>query len=253
MNMRLLPLMILALALTACASKIVKQEDLNRVHRVAIIGLDVQQQKSISKADLVSIALKQNNSQATPRERTESAHIEGIYQSVATKIAANTGWKVIALNDVRKSPAYQKYFKEKTEGFQNRPIINGRFNLYEAPGVLDSFAVMTTKAERLAALAREMNVDAFIYATSTVNLNNSSLMASMVGKGEFRPSSDFTLFVVDPPTGKKIFMNSAQGSKVETGERNIVGVANEDNLNQLAQSATGLSMDMVLKKLSVQR
>jgi len=241
----------LVLTITGCTSKIVKTAELAQVKKVALIGLDVQQQKSVSKGDLLAIATRTASKPgAQPALRTEGAHLEDIYKDTAKKIEQRTGWKVVPLADLKKNAAYQKYFKEKTEGFQNRPIINDRYNLYGAPGVVDSFAVMTTKPERLKEIAADLKVDAVAYATFTVDLNNDSLLASMVGAGEFRPSASTSLFVLDGRTGEKIYMASAKGPQVEKGERNTLGVANEANLNRLTAQATGMATDLVTKDLS---
>lgn len=246
--------LVLALALTGCTTKIVKTAELAQVKRVALIGLDVQQQKSVSKGDLLAIATRTASSpQATPMLRSEGAHLEGIYKDVAKKIEQRTGWKVIPLADLKRNAAYQKYFKDKTEGFQNRPMINDRYNLYGAPGVVDSFAVMTTKPERLKEIAADLKVDAVAYATFKVDLNNDSMLASMVGAGEFRPSASTSLFVLDGRTGEKLYMASANGPKVEKGERNTLGVANEDGLNRLTAQATGMATDLVIEDLKTKQ
>lgn len=243
----------LAFMLAACSSQIVKKDELAQIHRAAIIGLDLQQQKSVSGEDLLSIALKTNKNEATMRGRTESEHVNSVYLDLAQKMAKDTGWKLLSENQVRESAAYKEFFKSKTDGLQARPAINNRYNYYQAPGILDTFAILTAEKEKLTALAKAMNVDALIFASSTVNLNNDSFLASMVGKGEFHPSSSSTVFIIDGRTGEKIFMSSAEGPKLEQGEKNALGMASEDNLNNLAQLATGKALAMVLKELPVTR
>jgi hypothetical protein len=238
------------LLLAACAGKTVKKEELAKVRKAAIIGLEVQQQKSVSAGDLLGAALKTNKNGASPHIRTESSHIDPIYQDAATKLAQQTGWKVLTLEQVRGNAAYKKFFADKTGGMHSAPILNDRFDLYAPTGILDSWAIMTTKAEKLEELAKAMGVDAVVYASSVVNLNNDSMLASMVGKGEFHPSSNLNFFVLDSRTGEKIFVDSANGPKVEEGARNAVGVADVDKLNDLARTATALSLDMVMKDLN---
>lgn len=240
--------------LTACSTKIVKTEDLALVKRVAIVGLDLQQQKAVSGEDLASIALKTAESpKAEPALRAEAPHAADVYKDLAAKIEKQTGWKVLSQESVRANASYTKLFKDKTEGFQNRPMINNRFVVLSPSGILDSFAIQTTKPDRLQQLAKDLKVDALIYATSTVNLNNNSVIMSMVGKGEFKPSANTSVFVIDARTGEKIFMNSAEGPKVAQGERNTLGMADDQKLNLLAKQATAMSMDEVLKELAVKR
>jgi hypothetical protein len=246
-GLALLPFILLA----ACAGKTVKKEELAKVHKVAVVGFDLQQQKSISAGDLVSIALKQNKNEATPHMRQESPHVDPIYHDLTSKLAAQTGWKVMSLEQVKNNAAYKKYLAEKSEGMQNRPIINDRFDLFVPAGILDSFAILTTQGDRLKDLARDMGVDAVVFASSTINLNNDSFIMSMVGNGEFHPSSNLNMFVSDGRTAEKIFMDSANGPKVDVGAKNAVGMANVDELNLLARNATQLSLDMVLKDLEV--
>ena len=245
--------LVLASILAGCTSKIVKTEELARVKRVALIGLDVQQQKSVSKGDLLAIATRTATKPgATPALRTEAAHLEAVYRDVAQKLERQTGWKVVPLADLKRNAGYQKYFKEKTEGFQNRPIVNDRYNLYGAPGVVDSFAILTTKPERVKEIATDLKVDAVAYVTFKVDLNNDSMLASLVGEGEFRPSASTSLFVVDARTGEKIYMASAAGPKVEKGAQNTLGVANEELLNRLTAQATASATELVVRDLKTQ-
>src|SRR6185437_617958 len=129
---RLIFILPLSFLLTSCSSQIVKKDELGQVHRAAIVGLDLQQQKSVSKEDLLSIALKTNEpNQATVRGRSESDHVTSVYQDLAGKVEKETEWKVLSADQLRQAAAYRKFFKSKTEGFQNRPMINNRFNLFE--------------------------------------------------------------------------------------------------------------------------
>jgi len=238
------------LLLAACAGKTVKKEELAKVKKAAIIGLEVQQQKSVSAGDIVGAALKTNKNGASPHLRQESSHIDPIYEDAANKLAKQTGWKVLTIEQVRNNPAYKKFFDEKTHGFHQGAILNDRFDLFAPTGVLDSFAIMTTKHETLEELAKALGVDAVVYASSVVNLNNNSGWASMVGKGEYHPNSNLNFYVLDARSGEKIFVDSANGPKVEEGARNAVGIADVDKLNDLARTATALSLDMVMKDLN---
>ncbi|MEK7356477.1 MAG: hypothetical protein AAB250_08510 [Bdellovibrionota bacterium] len=242
------------LALAACSTSAIKPDQLAKVEKVAIIGVDIQQQKPVSGGDLLGAALKMNkSSEAIPQAGVPSEHVAGVYQDLAQKLTAKTGWKVMKLDDLRKHPAYVAFFKEKTEGMQNRPIINDRFVLYSAPNVIDTFAIMTTPQERLANLAKDLGVDTIVYAPITVELNNSSMLASLVGKGEFRPSAKLSVVAIDATSGEKIYWQQVEGPKVEKGARNVVGMAPEEQLNQLAREASALSMDQAIEKLSITR
>lgn len=236
--------------LNACSTGIVKKDRLDQVKRVAIIGLDLEQQKSVSGVDLVSIALKQSSAnQSVAGVRVESLHVKAVYEDIAEKVSKKTGWKVVGFDNMKANATYNKYFKAKTEGFQLRPMINERFVLYAAPGVLDAFAIQSLKTEDLQALAKALKVDALIVATSVVNLNNSSIFSSLVGKGEFHPSSATNFYVYDGTNGEKIFFKRAEGPEIKEGERNIVGMASESHLDEMARQATDLSVDILVKEL----
>ncbi len=240
----------LLLSFMGCTSQIVKKDRLDQVKSVAIIGLDLEQQKSISTGDLLSIAMKTNSSSKMVAGVRENAiHLNSVYNDIAEKVSRKTGWKVISLSELQANEVYAKDFKDKTEGFQTRPFINERFNLFTADGVLDTFPIQNLNADALRALAQSLRVDALIIAKSVVRLNNSSMIASLVGKGEFHPSSSTTLTVLDGTTGEKIFLKSADGPEVENGEKNFIGMAAETRINEMAQKATASSVDLLVKDL----
>ena len=238
------------LSLMSCSTKIVKKDRLDQIKSVAIVGIDLEQQRPVSTGDLVSVALKQSSTQKVVAGiRVDSIHMKGIYEEVAEKISRKTGWKVIGIDEVRANRAYAQYFKDKTEGFQSRPMINERFDLDTANNVLDTFAVDRLKPEELKSLAQALRVDALVTAKSIVNLNNSSMFASLVGKGEFHPSSTVLLHVLDGSNAEKIFSETFQGPELKEGEKNFIGMAPEKRINEMAKEATALSLDTIVKDL----
>ncbi len=240
----------IVLLFMSCSSKIVKKDRLEQVKTVAIIGLDLEQQRPISGADLVSAALKQGSSnKVVAGVREDSIHMTSVYNDIAEKISRKTGWKVIPLDNVEASKIYAQTFKEKTEGLQSRPFINERFTLFTVPALLDTFAVQNLKADTLKALAQDLRVDAVIVAKSIVRLNNSSMWASIVGQGQFHPSSSITLSVLDSQNAEKIFVESADGPELKSGEKNFVGMASDTRVNEMAQEATGLATDLIVQDL----
>ena len=67
-------------ALTSCSSKIVKKERLDQLKTVAIIGLDLEQQKPVSAGDLISVALKQSHTnQMVAGVRVDSIHTKSVF------------------------------------------------------------------------------------------------------------------------------------------------------------------------------
>ncbi|MES2964288.1 MAG: hypothetical protein V4760_10385 [Bdellovibrionota bacterium] len=239
-------------ALAACSTSAIKPDQLNKVDRVAIIAIDITQEKPVSTGDLVGIALKTNDSRAKPQLGVPSEHVANAYQDLTAKLAKKTGWKVMKLDELRKNPAYAAFYKEKTDGFHQAPIIDGRFDLYQAPEVLTSFAVMTTPHERLAKLAQDLGVDTIVYAATTVEVN-SGMLASLVGLGKIHPKGKASIYAVDARSGEKIYWQQAEGPEVEGGASNVAGMGSQEQLNQLAREASALSMDQALEKLSITR
>lgn len=243
--------LMLAFIIAGCSSQVVKQDQLKQVKKVALIAIDVKQQKSVSGTDLLSLAVNSNvESEATPRLRTESAHVEKMYEDLARQIHQKTKWEVISIAQLRKNPSYLALFKEKTEGMQSRPMVHPRYDYFQPAGILDTYAIQTSKPTHLTELAKSLGVDAIAYATIEVGLNNNGMFASLTGNGEFRPSSRSMIWVRDARTNEDLFVNNAEGPKVEKGEKNVVGMASEDNLKKLAAEAASLSFIPLLEPLS---
>lgn len=240
-----------ALTLAACSSGTIKPEKLRAVKKAAVIGLDLEQQKAVSGTDLFKIATHQQVTTGQPNHgaAAEAAYLEGIHQDVSAAIGKKTGWKMKSLAEIRATPSYAKLFKEKTEGWQMTGATHERYDLLRAPGLLDMFPLMTTEADRLKAVARDLGVDALVVVKSTINLNNSGVLSSLVGKGEYKPSSNIQMFVIEGLSGEKILVRSMEGPKVEKSVRNVVGMSDQDQLNEKAREATALAMTETLKDL----
>ncbi|RYZ89618.1 MAG: hypothetical protein EOP06_09085 [Proteobacteria bacterium] len=238
-----------ATMLSACASQ-VKKEEVAKVHRVAIIGFDALQQRSVSGNDLMGAFLgKMNDNSAKVKVATESAHVDPMLANFQQRLEKNLKWVVVPISDVRKNALYKDLYKKKTEGMQNRPAVEERYDPFRAPGIIDFWGVMTTEKETLQALAKELRVDALIIGSTKVHLNNSSMMASLVGKGEYKPSADFTMVVIQGPTADKIFTKMVEGPQSELGEKNTAGMADNAKLNALAQIATASSIEKMMKEV----
>lgn len=243
-----------AVILVGCAGQQIKPAEIAKVRRVAVIGFDVLQQKSVSGGDLLGLALKGKGAGAAQiKLAAVSAHVDPMIADLESRLKREKGWNVLASTELRKSSRYQALLKAKTEGFQNRPAVADRYDPFRAGEVLDSWAILSTPAEELRELARELKVDALIVGTATVHLNNSGLFSSLVGDGEYKPKADLTLFVIQGSSGDKIFTKTLEGPAVEKGERNVVGMADDAKLNRLAQVATGLSVGLMLKEIPSRR
>lgn len=248
--MKKLILVFIGFAFFGCASKVVKTEELKGIKKVAIVGFELQQQRPVSGMDLLKIATHQKVSTgASLAMGAESPHVEIAYKNLAQELGSKTGWIVMPIENLRKHRAYAAWLKSKTEGFQNRPIINDRFDLLRPAGIGDNFSVLTTEKEKLAQLAKELGVDAVVTISTVVNLNANGVFAALTGGGEYKPSGQTTFVVKNPVTAENIIMLSGEGEKVEKGEKNIAGMANEDSLNKLIVEAAGLSIRTVLNEI----
>lgn len=244
----------MALLFFGCAGQQVKPAEIAKVKRVAVVGFDVLQQKSVSGGDLLGLALKGKGAGgAEIKLATVSAHVEPMIADLERSLKSEKGWTVLASAELRKSPRYQALLKSKTEGFQNRPAVPDRYDPFRAAEVLDSWAILSTSADELRLLANELKVDALIVGTATVHLNNSGLFSSLVGDGEYKPKADLTLLLIQGSSGEKIFTKTVEGPAVEKGERNVVGMADDAKLNRLARVATGLSVGLMLKEIPTRR
>lgn len=244
-----------ALALGACASVKVDKEKAQGVKKVAIIGFDVEQQRPVSTSDLIGVALKTKSTDphAEIKLRSESSHVVKMYDDLRQKLETSNKWKVLSMDQVKASSAYQAHFKDKTEGFQNRPMVNERYDVMSPPGILDSFAIYTTKGETLSKLQKDLGVDALAVVKITVNLNNDSALASMVGQGTFSPSASTALQLIDGRSNDKIWSESAAvGEKQSNGDKNFMGMADQEKINQLAVRAANSSYAKLIAQYNEQ-
>ncbi len=237
------------LSLSACSSTL-KKEELGKVKSVAVIGIGVEQQKPVSADDLIGMAM--GHEQDTSPEyslRNESEHIEKIYNNTVKNIKTNTGWNVLSMEKVRRDPAYRFYFQKKTSGMQNRPPVHHRYTYYQAKGILDDFEVFTTSEEDLNKIKDSLGVDALVVVRLKVNLNNSSMISNLVGKGSISPSSQATVVIFD--NGKnKIFSESIVGEKIEDSGKHFLGLAEDKKVNELSIKASDDSVAKVFKQLN---
>jgi lysophospholipid acyltransferase (LPLAT)-like uncharacterized protein len=234
--------------IVSCASQVVKIEELKQIKTVAIVGFSLEQQKSVSGTDLLSIAFKTNEpSGANLVVATDSPRAESAYRKFSTNLSAKTGWKIMPIENLRKNSSYIAYVKSKTEGFQNRPMINDRYDLIKPAGIIDKYSFLMTENKLLADLAKNLGVDAVVASGTKIDLNANGLLASMVGSGEYKPSGTTTVVIKDAKTGDNLVMMSAEGPQVEKGEKNTLGISDEDNLNKLVLEATNLSVEKTMK------
>lgn len=238
------------LMLTSCATVKVDKDRVGSVKRVAIVGFDVQQQKPVSTMDLVKVATKQDTtSKAEVALASEAAHVGKMYDLLQKKLEQENSWKVLPLEVVRKNPVYGLHFKEKTEGFQTRPMINDRYTLMQPSNILDSFAIYSTRPEKLKEIQEALGVDALLIVSISVALNNNSALLSLVGQGKFAPIATTTLQLLDARTNSRLWQESqAVGEPAENNEKNFLGMADDEKLNQLAFVAAQKSYVSLLSR-----
>ncbi len=111
------------------------------------------------------------------------------------------------------------------------------------------FAIYTTKQEVLQKLQADLNVDALLIVSVSINLNNSSMFASLVGQGKFQPIATTSLQLLDAKTESKIwFESAAEGEPAKSEEKNFLGMADEEKLNVLAVRAADNSYVKLFEK-----
>jgi len=238
------------LALTACSSFSVEKEQAKAIKRVAIIGFDVQQQRPVETGDVFKALTHQDtSSQAEVKGRMEAAHVAKMYDLLRKKLETENHWQIMPQDSLKNNKAYQAYYKSKTDGWQNRPIINDRYNLMQPEGIVDSFAVMTTEADKRKQLQQDLGVDAILYVDIRVDLNNDSKLASLIGKGTYNPLATTSLTMINATNDTKIwFDGAAKGEPAENNEKNFLGMADQEKLNQLAVRAAESSYVALMTK-----
>jgi hypothetical protein len=183
------------------------------------------------------------------RLRKEANHVNEMYDNLAERLKSEQNFTVISREALAANSSYKRLFKEKTEGFQNRPPIDAKFELLQPQGILDSFAIQTTKADDLKKLQLDLGVDAIVTVSMTVNLNLDSVLGSLVGKAEFSPSANSYLRMLDASTGQEIWSDTnAEGEKIKSNEKTFLGLANQEKINKLAVEAAKSSYRAMLDR-----
>lgn len=254
MNTKLLftTLTLLAL-LSGCAHTTVEKDKLSSVRKVAIVGFDVQQQKAVGLGDLIGIAAKvKSENKADVAMGQDSAHLISIYNDLRTQIEKETSWKVLTLEQLANNPIYTALYKEKTDGFQFRPQINNKYELLQAPKVLDTFALRTTKEESLEALEKALGVDALLIVKVNVNIYKGGFiyaMKSLFGQAELEPQASTNLTLMQARTKSTLWNEaSAQGEAVKSNEKTFLGLAEDQVVQRLSVQAAQSSFVTLFKQ-----
>lgn len=238
----------LAIVLSSCAS--IDKEKFAKIDRVAIIGFDVTQQRPIQKSDIAKSLLGNLDSpKAELKLATVSPHVAPMIETFENQMKTQKKWTVLSQADLKKSPTYQAVLKKKTEGFSTRPQMNERFDIYRSETSMDYFAGLMIDKDDLKKIAQELRVDTLAIVSSKILLNNNSTFMSLIGKGEFKPLSEFSFSLFDGATGDKFMTKSRQGEPVAGDLKNTLGVTDESKLLQLAQLATKSAGEDLLKEL----
>lgn len=238
-----------AVLFTGCSGRVLEKDKIKEIKKVAIIGFDFQQQRAVSGSQLLGALMgAKANDGVEPALRVDSPDAVRAFDEFAQQLKTHFGWQVIPAKEMKANAKYIEIFKSKTEGFQNRPMVNKSFDLLTVAGVLDSFAILTLPKEIQKELQQALRVDSVVFVTLKGNLNNNSFLASMVGKGEFKPFVVTNVQVTDALRDHKVWVENVQGPEVAQGEKNTLGMTDAASLGNTYFQASKLSFESLFEK-----
>lgn len=156
------------------------------------------------------------------------------YQDLTAYLSKQTGWSVLALNDVQ----HNKYYTdEATKLMAPIKILHAPpsgSNWYLAKDVMAPSAAEIGGREERNKLMNALGVDAIVVATVDVSIKGGF---SLNGLGPRKPQSNFVMKVYERDHDKPIWNEEIQGEKSEES-LGWIGFIDEKRMDQLAAEST---------------
>jgi len=236
------------LVMTACATLAVDKARLARIHKVAVVGFNVDQEMPPEMELKFGRDAEPHAKISTMRE---SEHANEIYSELARRLKKELKWSVADRKSLANTVAYVAVYNGATQGWQNRPMLAHNVTCFGAGGIADSWPIERMSPEERLALMRALNVDALATARITIHLENAGGLKKLVGAGEFKPQATMSFQVYDRATpGEAVWKDLwAVGETVDQGVSHILGITDVNKVNKLAVTAAERSFDKLVSNV----
>jgi hypothetical protein len=225
--------------LPACTTMKINADRLAKVKTVAVVGFSVNQETTPGLTDLFRGKTKDAQ---FAKIQNAATHATEMYKNLVARLEKEQGWKVLKIDQLASHPAYKEVYKTKTEGWQGRPMIDGKTELFQAQGILDTFAIHSAEKPLLEKLKKDLKVDAIVIANLNVRLNNTASLASLVGVAEYKPNVNMSFVVNDLLQDEAAWFDyDVKGPQIEQGSKNFLGMTEESKITQLVIQASDLA------------
>lgn len=214
--MRSFPAFLLILFFTACAGKstTVNKEALAKVRSVAIVAYTMDYNMDL-KSSLGSALMggEQKMGMSKVENRVVERPISKRSYGQLVKALKDAGFQVRGFTSTQKSPTLSSYYAKKVKtGFLP---LQSRHERLEKQGVPQYHNVYSLKGSgKLASIARELKVDALVFAYIDTDVSNSFSLGP-IGLGSYSYSSEVKLDVIDPRSEEKILSIALTGDGVD--------------------------------------
>jgi hypothetical protein len=209
--------LIVILALGGCASSKIKVEEAKKIRKVAVVGFTMDYSQSF----------KENfKSTLKGEQKTQSPNGFGVINGAFAKaepLAQNTykavikslkktGWDVLSYKETVKSPSLKNYYNKKVKkGYF--PLVKGKSRI-AAKGIPQHYYIEgLRKSPILDSIAKELGVDALVFAYSNTTKKCMGVMGNCVNTPKY--NSQVMITVYDAIKDHKIVFSSFKGPNVK--------------------------------------
>lgn len=252
--MRFMFALLLAAGFSGCASAVLKKDEVKKVKTAAIIGWDLSVERP--RDFKISLGAKDDSpggmKGATVSVPKPSPLAGELYDKFQVKTEKSIGVRVMSRANLEKHPAYQRWYSEYTEGWQNRGFVPEQWDVYRPEKVLDTYSIRKMEPAQLEELRKALGVDALIVADIHTTLEKRATVMSLVGGGNLVPkaSLSFSLFrnkindaiwwepqisFTDENTKIESFIGFADSSKTQSGSMNVARTVIDNAGNEFKQ------------------
>ena len=194
--MKFLTLTFCVLALSACASFGPKldAERANKVKKVAVLSIEIQQQQPADALGFSKIGeLKNGRSTEGPEYQAMGREI---YDDFTARLSKKTGWQVVDFITLTANPEYARVWKDKMTGFRSVTYTGSdKYELVEVKGVLGNAPFRRLSVDEKVKLAKAVGADAYAELMIFQNIEQKGGLGNLTGDAPFFFTSRANLMV----------------------------------------------------------
>lgn len=239
--MKIQPLLsLLLLSLCSCAGlgHKVDSERAMAVKKVAIVAIEIQQQKPTDNLGFGAFNELKNGSTGNSKELQTMA--KNISNTMIAQLQKKTGWKVSKMEDVVANSDYKKKFSTAMNGVRNVVIFEKNTEAIFPKDTLDLMAFRKMSLEERQQLAKSLGVDALAEVMITNTIDQSSYsFGHLTGDADFTFTARANLQVFDSKSTEPIWMSqNNQGEETISSGSLAKEMSKLEKLSKLGEEAS---------------